>query len=273
MIYLTNRKEGLYMHKKNIVLTLLATSLLSGCSAPATSQAEATSTTTHEYHCRTINYYDYSKPVPATDQPIEDAYFQDTFFGGDSRMGSVYLYSGLRDKGAQVWYCESLSLYRVYDMLNPDMQAEFGDASLYTLLTTTQKQNIYIFLGINEIRSDNFDAWKETYSSIIDEIKKNNPTCHIYIMSSYHPRSISGLTDEQVSEHVKMVNDAMQSMASEHHIYYYNTDDGMIDASGLVKTEWVWDGLHLNVEGAQAFGDQIARHVVKEETYVKKICE
>ena len=32
-------------------------------------------------------------------------------------MGSLYLYTPLKDYGAEVWYCESMSLYRIYDML------------------------------------------------------------------------------------------------------------------------------------------------------------
>ena len=259
------------MKRGIIAKGLLISSMLMGCST--SSVASTASTSSHEYHCRKIDYYDYSSTVPTTEEAVDDSYFTDTFFGGDSRMGSLYLYSNLRDKGAEVWYCESLSLFRIYDMLNADMSEQFGDAPLYTLLTTTEKKNIYIWLGINEIRSDNFDSWKETYGSIIDEIKTSDPTKKIYIMSCYHPRSISGLTDEQVTQQVQLVNDTMQSMANEHHVYYYNTDDGMIDESGKIKEEWVWDGLHLNYDGTDAFADQITRHVVKEDAYVKEICE
>lgn len=252
--------------KRKLVLCFMAMTLCA-CSTSPTSKQE-----TKDYACRTINYYDYSKAVPES-EPVEDAYFQDTFFGGDSRMGSLYLYSNLREKGAAVWYCESLSLFRIYDMKNADMVAEFGDQPLYSLLTTTEKTNLYIMLGINEIRSDNFDAWKETYASIIQDIKKAKPTSHIYIMSSYTPRTISGLDDTQMRTQIQKVNDAMLQLANEQSVYYYDTNDGMMDDSGLINSEFVWDGLHLNQQGAQYFADEIAKHVVKEETYVKKICE
>ncbi len=258
--------------KRGIILKgLLISTMLVGCSSGTvqTSNAEVS----HEYHCRTIDYYDYSSPVPTTEEAVEDSYFADTFFGGDSRMGSLYLYSGLRDKGAEIWYCESLSLFRIYDMLNEDMNAQFGDSPLYTLLTTSGKKNIYIWLGINEIRSDNFDSWKETYGSIIDDIKSTDPTKNIYIMSCYRPRIISGLDEGQIATQVQMVNDAMLSLANEHHVYYYNTDDGMIDETGQIREDLVWDGLHMNYEGTNVFAEQLAKHVVKEETYVKKMCE
>lgn len=256
------------MKKKTIGLMILITSLMIGCTTQTTRNQKDT-----EYACRTIDYYDYSAPVPASELPVDDSYFQTTFFGGDSRMGSLYLYSNLRDKGASIWYCESLSLFRIYDMKNSDMESEFGDNALYTLLTTTTKENIYILLGINEIRSDDFDAWKKTYATVIQDIKKANPKSHIYIMNTYYPRAISGLDETQMRTQVEMLNEAMMSLAKEQYVYYYDTNNDMMDMSGLINSAYVWDGIHLNPEGSQIFADAIAKHVVQEETYVKKICE
>lgn len=259
------------MRGKKAIVSIVCLTLLAGCSNGNVTGSTAASN--GQYHCRTINYYDYGRPVPETSEAVDDSYFADTFFGGDSRMGSLYLYGNLREKGAQIWYCESLSLFRIYDMQNEDMYEEFGEVPLYDLLTTTQKQNIYILLGINEIRSEDFEAWGETYASLIDDIKNANPAAHIYIMNAYHPREISGLDDAQITTQVQMVNDKMQSIAKEKRVYYYNTDDGMIDESGKIREEWVWDGLHLNIEGSQVFSTEIAKHVVKEDMYVKKVCE
>ena len=141
------------MKQRHLLRVLLCSTMLAGChSSNSTVKKEST------YHCRNINYYDYTKPVPYTEEAIDASYYANTFFAGDSRMGSLYLYTPLRDYGAEVWYCESMSLYRIYDMLNPDMFAQFQENTLYSLLTTTQKKNIYIWLGINEIRLGDWDG-------------------------------------------------------------------------------------------------------------------
>ena len=40
--------------------------------------------------CRYVNYYDYTQPVPES-EAADDSYFEQTFFAGDSRMGSLFL--------------------------------------------------------------------------------------------------------------------------------------------------------------------------------------
>ena len=137
------------MKQRYLLHILLFSTMLTSCHSSNITDKKETA-----YHCRNINYYDYTKPVPYTEEAIDVSYYANTFFAGDSRMGSLYLYTPLKDYGAEVWYCESMSLYRIYDMLNPDMFEQFQENTLYSLLTTTQKKNIYIWLGINEIRQN-----------------------------------------------------------------------------------------------------------------------
>lgn len=248
---------------------LLCGALLAGCSSVSKTTASSAASGV-KYACRTINYYDYSKPVPATTDPVEDSYWQDTFFGGDSRMGSLYLYSDLRDKGATIWYQESLSLYGVESTAMSDSGS---NDTLYNLLMNNTKHNIYLMLGLNEIRNSSFEDWESYYDEIIQEVKQKQPDAKIYLMGSYHPLEVSGLDDDQLSQQLNLVNGAMQDIAAKEHIYYYDTNDGLTDDSGKVRSDLLWDGIHFNQDGAQAFADQIALHVVKEDIYVKKVCE
>lgn len=243
--------------------------MLAGCSSGADKASSSASSHT-KYACRTINYYDYTKPVPATSDPVEDSYWQNTFFGGDSRMGSLYLYSNLRDKGAEIWYQESLSLYGIETTAMSDSGST---DTLYNLLMNNQKPNVYLMLGLNEIRNSSFQDWEAYYDEIVQEVKQKNPNVNIYLMGSYHPLAVSGLDDDQLTKQLDMVNGAMQDIATKEHIYYYDTNDGLTDDSGKVRSDLLWDGIHFNQDGSQAFADQIARHVVKEDTYVKKVCE
>ena len=48
------------------------------------------------------------------------------------------------------------------------------------------------------------------------------------------------------NQQLALANEAMTSLASEKHVYYYNTEDGMIDEANKIKDEYVWDGLHLH---------------------------
>ncbi|MCR4951216.1 MAG: hypothetical protein K6A40_07830 [Solobacterium sp.] len=217
--------------------------------------------------CRYVNYYDYSLPVPET-EAADNTYFEKTFFAGDSRMGSLFLYSDLKDSGAEIHYAESLSLWRIYDM-----KAEDTDASLYDLMLKTDRKYLYILIGINEVRSKDFSSWKKEAGSLIDEIREKHPGIVIYLMQSYRPRNITGLEGDQIKTQVDLLNQAIAELAAEKHVYFMNPESALMDDTGAVRSDYVWDGLHLNVDGTKAFSEYIRTHAAKEEEYVKEICD
>lgn len=258
--------------KKTLSL-LLCACLLCGCSSDAGAQSEGEasgegSTAAPVYACRTFDYYDYTNPVPAS-AAIGDEYFEDTLIAGDSRVGSLYLYSDLRAKGAEIWYTTSISLWRIYDV-SPD---EGSDKPMFDLIMDTKRHNIYILIGINEIRNSNFDAWGDEFRSVIDELMVNHARDSIYLILNYQPRGLSNIDDASLKQHVNEQNSRLKQIAEEKRIYYIDISDELADSSGLVKDELVWDGLHFNGDGARKFADYLARHVVREDSYVKEICE
>lgn len=253
--------------RRKLLTLLSALCVLCGCSTVQPVPEETAAEDEQVYACRSIDFYDYQNPVPASDR-IEDTYFADTLFGGDSRMGSLFLFSDLPDRGAEIHYVTSLSLWRIYDM-----ELETADSTLYDVLMDTGHGNIYLLIGINEIRSDNFSTWTEEYRTIVQEIRSRHPDVNIYLILAYHPLEISGLSDEQLSDHLKMENDGLIDIAGSEHVYYLNPDDVLAGDDGKVREDIVWDGLHLNEEGSQMFADYIATHVARKEVYVKEVCE
>ncbi|MBQ3459220.1 MAG: SGNH/GDSL hydrolase family protein [Solobacterium sp.] len=252
------------MMKKTLTI-LTAFCLLCGC-APAEVE-EQPAEEEQAYACRYIDFYDYNTPVPAS-EPIQDMYFEDTIFGGDSRMGSLYLFSNLRDRGAEIHYVTSLSLWRIYDM-----ELETAESNLYDILISTDRSSIYMLIGINEIRSGDFTAWAEEYQTIVQDIRNAHPQCDIYLILAYHPEEISGLDANELSAHLKMENDGLIQVAQTEHVYYLNPDEALTGSDGIVMSDIVWDGLHLNETGSQMFADFIATHVVRKDVYVKEVCE
>ena len=76
------------MWKKLLKKALLISLLINV--TPILAEEEETDT----YSCRLIDFYDYYSPVPWGDY-VDDSYYDTAFFGGDSRMGSLYLYGFL----------------------------------------------------------------------------------------------------------------------------------------------------------------------------------
>lgn len=257
---------------KRAILPALAAVLLLACKSDA-----KTTATTEEgfpepepYACRVYDYYDYQNPVPVSEE-IENSYFDDVLFAGDSRMGCMYLWGEITN--ARVEYVTSLNLWLI-DSMPLDNHAD--GMTMYDALSTTDKNNIYLLFGINEIRSSEeyFESWAfEQYQSILTMLRENNPDSNIYIMSTYHPRSISGLPEPALTEHLGYVNSRLMKLAADNYMYFLNLDDGMTDEEGLIRDEYVGDGLHFGPTGTHALEDYIKTHVVRRNWYVKEICE
>lgn len=218
------------------------------------------------YACRTLHLYDYTEPVPAS-EPADDSYFADSLFVGDSRMGALALYGSHKD--TEVYYVTSLNLLRI-EVMPVD---EHTDHTLMDYLENTKKTNIYMLFGINEVRSSSFDSFAGIYQEIIDMLKEHNPDVKIYIMLAYHPQEISGLNDDQLNDQLEKMNLRMKALAIENRVYYIDLDPALAGEDGKIRSKYTFDGLHMNPDGVKAMEAYIAEHTVREDRYVKEVCE
>jgi len=216
--------------------------------------------------CRNIDYYDYMNSVPSN-SGVEDSYWNDALIVGDSRVGSLALYSDVKEKGADVYYAESVSLWTLKSMVVSEYD---GKSTLYDILKATNKHNIYIMLGLNEIGNNNFDEWEVEFNNLIGELNKDG--VNIYLLLSYMPQSLNGYSDEEINTLVTNLNDHIKNVASSNRIFFISMDKNMYNGNGQLDSEYTWDGLHFNVDGAKAYVNYLLEHTVKEEGYVKKVC-
>ena len=63
------------MKQRYLLHILLFSTMLASCHSSDITEKKETA-----YHCRNINYYDYTKPVPYTEEAIDASYYANTFF-------------------------------------------------------------------------------------------------------------------------------------------------------------------------------------------------
>lgn len=120
--------------------------------------------------------YDYSKPVPESNM-VENSYFDDAVFIGDSRTEGLILYTGLSN--AISYTNKGLMVDTVFT--KPVINKNGEKLSVMDALRQTNFSKVYIMLGINETGWPYNSVFIEKYGKIIDEIKTINPEAVIYV--------------------------------------------------------------------------------------------
>ncbi len=211
--------------------------------------------------CKRYDFYDYKNEVPETEM-VDDSFFDDVFIGGDSRVGSFVLYNQLSN--ATLVYIDSLSL----NMIDITTHKDLND-TLHNLMMNTEKNNLYLFIGINEIGMGNFDKWAIKLDEFVKELKTTEK--NIYLIQSYTIHHAYGTPHEKVKDKVIMVNEKIKEVAENNFVYYLNPDPYLVGEDGYVFKDYVYDGIHFTKLGSEIFKDFLKSHVAGEK-YVKEIC-
>ncbi len=235
------------------------------CSLAACSNDSKEEVVEEEKTLQIVDTYDYGSSVVET-EAVDPSYFNDCLFVGDSRIGALSLFEAC--KGADIAYVSALNLVRIEAMQVDGVNEAM---TLVDVLNGTNKKNVYLMVGINEIRNVYFDSFKEAYSELITNLKSSHPDVNVYLLMNYTPVRVSGMNDEEIANQLAQLNACVKELALEHSVYFLDVDQGLDDASGKINEAYVSDGLHLNREGTKAFEMFILKHTVDRASYLKEM--
>ena len=202
--------------------------------------------------------YDYSQPVPESDM-VENSYFDDAVFIGDSRTEGFILYSGLSN--AISYANQGLMVDTVFT--KPVINMSGSKISVMDALRQTDFSKVYIMLGINETGWPYSSVFIEKYGKIIDEIKDINPKAVIYVQEILPVTDKVSQTHSYVkNEKIKEYNALIRQMAEEKEIYYIDTGNAVADANGSLPEDAASDGIHLNKSYCEKWLEYLKKHTV-----------
>ena len=129
--------------------------------------------------------FDFSQPAPET-EAVEDSWFGDAVFLGDSRTDGLRLYSGIQ--GADFLAYKSLMVFHVTGGGGVDQRAiplnGVGEKkTVLSWLDGEQYSAVYIMFGINELGYNNDTAFSDAFRQLIAEVRSRQPDAVIYIQS------------------------------------------------------------------------------------------
>ncbi|WP_312938738.1 GDSL-type esterase/lipase family protein [Oscillibacter sp.] len=190
---------------------------------------------------------------------VEDSYFADAAFVGDSRTEGFELYSGLKNG---TYFCAvGATVQTVMD--KKTQEGPSGPETIIDALSRGSFQKIYIMLGINELGWYRTEEFTEQYAQVITRIREDHPDATIAIQSL---PPVSAKQDAKRSyvknERIVLYNGLLEELAAAEGCMFLDVASAVTDENGTLPTELTTDGVHLNTAGCKKWLEYLRIHPV-----------
>lgn len=203
------------------------------------------------------------EPVETTPEeppadPVEDTYFDDAVFLGDSRTEGFRLYSGLNT--GKYLYATGATVASVF---NKSVDTPLGKMPLLDALQQMDCGKIYVMLGVNELGWNGTDIFRNQSAKLIERLQADHPDATIVIQSILPVSAKQDAKGSYVNnQRIDAYNQVLQELAETYGVVYLNVAEAVMDEDGYLRADWNFDGVHLNKAGCQAWLDYLRTHPV-----------
>lgn len=201
-------------------------------------------------------------PVPES-EAVENTYFEDAVFLGDSRTEGFHLYSGL--KTGTYLYAVGATVESVFTKKAWPAEGK-EKVPLLDALADLECGKIYLMLGINELGWSKKETFHDQYAKVIDRIREDHPDTEI-ILQSILP--VSAKQDAKGSyvnnERIGVYNEVIRALAEEKECALVDVAEVLAGEDGCLPPKLNFDGVHLNPAGCKIWLDYLRTHSVQSE--------
>ena len=192
-------------------------------------------------------------------EPVEDDYFDDAVFLGDSRTEGFYLYSGL-EEGTYL-YAVGATVESVFS--KPTQETEAGKVPMLDALAELECGKVYIMLGANELGWPKSEAFHDQYGKVIDRVRADHPDAEVVIQSILPVSAVQEAKGSYVNNgRIQAYNTILEELALEKECPYLNVGEAVTGEDGCLRPELTTDGIHLNTAGCKEWLDYLKTHAV-----------
>ena len=198
-------------------------------------------------------------PVPEGG-PVEDTYFENTAFLGDSRTQGFQLYSGL--KTGTYYTAVGATVESVF---TKKVDTEAGKMPLLDAMAKQEFDKIYVMLGVNELGWNGTEIYHNQYAKLIDRLREEHPDS-LVVLQTLIPVSAKQEAKKSYVNNTRIAayNEVLRQLAEEKQCPYVDVAAAMTDEQGCLRSDWTSDGVHLNTKGCKAWLEYLRTHPVGE---------
>ena len=193
--------------------------------------------------------------------PVDEDYFLDAAFIGDSRTVGLSEYCEALDTRATFYSKISLTIYDVFK--KEFIATDEGKIGLEQALTDNQYGKIYIMLGLNEIGTGTPEYFRDAYAQVVDRLKELQPDAIIYIQGIMHVTAEKSDHDKYFNnENINRRNEAISELADNKTVFYIDMNESVDDADGNLDAELSFDGVHLRASSYERWYEYLLNHAI-----------
>lgn len=209
-------------------------------------------------------YYDFSAPVPLSEEVVDNSYFSDAVFIGNSRTDGLKLYSGMYE--ARFLTGVGLMAYTAFtDRIIPQNGV---NVTVMQALSGLEFNKVYVMLGVNELAWQEAEEFRTDYIKLVERIREINPDAILYLQSlipvtAYRDQQGDKFNNTRIAEYDAVI----RAVAEEHQAYYVNVAEAVVDDTGCLASEGAYDGIHLTPNYCVRWLDYLKSHTVDPADY------
>ena len=199
--------------------------------------------------------------VPEQAVAVDDSYFEDAVFIGDSRMQGFRNLSGIT-KGSFVT-AVGMELENFYT--DSQIATAAGNVTVLDALKNINFSKIYMMLGTNELGAYDMNSVGESYRQVLADIKQlsssADPVVYVYSVI-YVDESLVTTGDYVNNTNVDAVNMEILKMCKEEGYHYINLNEVLSNGYHGLISGAAEDGIHLNTDYCKKWLDYTKTHYI-----------
>lgn len=206
--------------------------------------------------------------LPTPTQPpvlerVDDTYFQDAAFLGNSLMDGLRLFGRLQY--GDFYSGTSASVVSV-NAVKDFKDARGEPCTRMSALLSKQYGKVYVLFGINEL-GFNIDGFIDIYSDVLAQLAEGEPDATIYVLSLTPITQKKDANNELFKrDRILEFNRAIEEMAARGGYIYLDLYDALADENGWLPEQQATDGIHFTADKYPEWAEYLRTHFTAPES-------
>ncbi len=173
---------------------------------------------------------------------VDESYFDDAVFIGDSRTVGLHDYSGWDN----TTYYASIGMNVFKLFTDPVVEEEGEKITIEEALTRHQFKKVYLMVGINEMGYGGVDQFMAKYEEAVQHLRELQPDAIIFVQGIMYVKQEKSETDPIFNNPgIKERNERIAELANNQNIFYIDVNEVVADETGNLNPDYTYDEIHL----------------------------